>query len=322
MLKVCSFLPAVTQMLYDMDLEDHIYGVTFECPEIALKEKQPVVRCIFEGENYTSIEIDTFFSASKNEGKKLYYVDEQLLQEIAPDIIFTQETCDVCQIDMECTMAAVSNLEKQPQLISISPASLTDVFENAVTIAKALGKEAIAHEYLARLDVRIDAVIDTLRLAKVMPKRVMLMEWLAPIFNCGHWIPHQIGYAGGIDMLSNPSGDSIVTSWDKIVKYNPEILVIAPCGFTIERTLEEMHLLTEREAWNSLKAVKENKVYIADFDLFTQSSASTLVCGIELLTGLFHSEVLAVPEGLTGKCYQFSEEKSIVFRRTIKNEIH
>ncbi|MFS4456770.1 ABC transporter substrate-binding protein [Maribacter sp. 2304DJ31-5] len=301
MLKVCSFLPAVTQMLYDMGLDDHLYGITFECPELALKEKEPVVRCVLEGKDLSSKEIDALFSASKHQGKDLYYVDQPLLESIAPDIIFTQDMCDVCQIDMACTSAAVAHLEKQPQLFSISPASLNDVFGNAVTIARALGKEEVAYTYLAGLHDRIDMVIDALRKAKALPKRVLLMEWLEPIFNCGHWIPHQIGYAGGIDMLSNPSGDSIVTPWEKILKYDPEILVIAPCGFTIDRTLEEMHLLTQKEGWRTLKAVKEGNVFIADYDMFTQSSASTLVDGIELLAGIFHPDILEVPERIRFK---------------------
>lgn len=313
MLKVCSFLPAVTQMMYDMGLEDHLYGITFECPPQALAEKSPVVRCIFEGKNYTSLEIDAFFSASKNKGKQLYYVDEALLAEIAPDIIFTQDMCDVCQIDMACTSAAVANLEKQPELIAISPSSLHDVFDNALTIAKALGKEEIAYDYLAKLHTRIDVVIDKQRAAKVLPKRVLLLEWLAPIFNCGHWIPHQIAYAGGIDMMSNPSGDSIVTLWEKILKYDPEVLVIAPCGFTIERTLEEMHLLTEKEGWQQLKAVQTNQVFVADYDLFTQSSAGTLVAGIELLAGLFHPVIFTIPSKLQGKYHHFVEETTSVF---------
>ena len=310
MLTVCSFLPAVTQMLYDMGLEDHIHGVTFECPEVALQEKRPVVRCIFEGKKHTSLEIDAFFSASKNQGKKLYYVDEALLHEIAPDVIFTQDMCDVCQIDMACTSAAVANLEKQPVLISISPASLADVFDNALTIAKALGKEEVAYQYLAKLYDRLDLVVDALRASKAMPKRVLLMEWLAPIFNCGHWIPDQIAYAGGVDMLSNPSGDSTVTSWNKILKYDPAIMVIAPCGFTIERTLQEMHLLTKKEGWRNIKAVREGKVFVADFDLFTQSSASTLTSGIELLAHLFHPEALSISEQLAKKFHHFDKSKS------------
>ncbi|MEX0360478.1 MAG: ABC transporter substrate-binding protein, partial [Allomuricauda sp.] len=235
------------------------------------------------------------------QGKDLYYVDEPVLEKIAPDIIFTQDMCDICQIDTACTAAAVAKLDKQPELISISPESLEDVFTSAITIAKALGKEEIAYAYLNSLNKRIDVVVDALRASKALPKRIMLMEWLDPIFNCGHWIPHQIGYAGGIDMLSNPSGDSVVTPWDKILKYDPEILVVAPCGFTVKRTLEEMHILTSKKGWNDLKAVQENKVFIADFDMFTQSSANTLVNGIELLAGVFHPGAIQVPKHLTTK---------------------
>ncbi len=309
MIKVCSFLPAVTQMMYDMGLQDHLHGVTFECPSVALREKPPVVRCILEGKNYSSREIDALFSASKHQGKQLYYIDEPLLEAIAPDIIFTQDICDVCQIDTACTLAAAAKLEKQPELISISPESLSDVFNTAITIAAALGKEEKAYTYLEGLQRRIDVVIDGLRAHRVLPKRVMLLEWIDPLYNCGHWIPHQIAYAGGVDMLSNPSGDSIVTSWEKMVRYDPEVLVIAPCGFTTERTKEEIHLLTAKVGWENIKAVRDGQVFMADFELFTQSSAETLTRGIELLAGLFHPEVMSVPGPLRKK-YKRLEQAS------------
>src|SRR3954468_13312948 len=111
-MKACSFLPAATQMIYDMGLQDFLHGVTFECPPRALSEKQKIVRCILEGHQYSSAEIDRIFSASKAQGKSLYYVDEDLLQSIKPDIIFTQDVCEVCQIDPACTAAAVAKLEK------------------------------------------------------------------------------------------------------------------------------------------------------------------------------------------------------------------
>lgn len=305
MLKVCSFMPAVTQMLYDMGLQEHLYGITFECPPQALKEKKPVVRCILEGKNYTSKQIDVFFSESKKEGKKLYYVDEQALAEIAPDIIFTQDMCDVCQIDTECTAAAVANLDKQPELISISPMGFDDVFQNAVTIAKALDKEEVAYAYLIKLNDRVNHVMDTIIASKAPKKKVLLLEWLEPIYNCGHWIPHQIDFAGGVDILSNPSGNSGVISWEDILAYNPEVIVIAPCGFSMKRTMTEMHLLLLKDGWNSLEAVQNQQVFITDFDLFTQSSAGTLVDGIELLAGLFHPEVISVPTRLKRKYQKF-----------------
>ncbi|MDB2606648.1 ABC transporter substrate-binding protein [Zobellia sp.] len=305
--KVCSFMPAVTQMIYDMGLQDHLYGVTFECPPQALEEKKPVVRCILEGKNYSSKEIDVFFSESKKEGEKLYYVDEQALAEIAPDIIFTQDMCDVCQIDTECTAEAVAHLVKPPELISISPMGFDDVFQNAVTIAKAVDKEELAYAYLIKLNDRVNHVIDTVIASKAPKKRVLLLEWLEPLYNCGHWIPHQIDFAGGIDKLSNPSGNSGVISWDDILAYNPEVIVIAPCGFSMNRTLSEMHLLLLQDGWNSVEAVKQQQVFIADFDLFTQSSAGTLVDGIELLAGLFHPEAVAIPSRLQRKYQKFYE---------------
>lgn len=301
-MKACSFLPAATQMIYDMGLSHLLYGITFECPSIALEEKQKVVRCIMEGKTLSSTEIDTLFSASKREGKSLYYVDEPILQAIAPDLIFTQDTCEVCQIDTACTAAAVSKLPNVPALISLSPNSLQDVFDCAITIAKALKEESSAYRYLKPLQDRLDFIIDQLRIHKAPLKRVLLMEWIEPIYNCGHWIPHQIAYAGGVDMLSNPSGDSIVTQWEKITRYDPEILVIAPCGFHIERAREEIYLLEQKPGWKNLLAVKKNQVYLADFDLFTQPSASTLVCGVELLAALFHPTIFSVPEYLK-KCY-------------------
>jgi len=298
---VCSFLPAATKMIYDMGLQQYLHGVTFECPLQAVEEKPKIVRYVLEGKNYSSAEIDKIFSASKVQGKSLYYVDEELLQQIQPDIIFTQDVCVVCQIDTACTAAAVAKLKKQPQLIPLSPNNLTDVYKTAITVATALGKEETAYAYLASLQTRTDHILDTLRLNKMPLKRVMIMEWIEPVYNCGHWIPFQIAQAGGIDMLGNPAGDSVVTSWEKIVKYDPEVLVIAPCGFEVERTREEIQLLTQKQGWKQVTAVQTQQVYLADYDLFTQPSASTLVNGIELLAALFHPGLFSVPTHLQHK---------------------
>ena len=187
-MKVVSFLPAATKMIYDMGLQDYLHGVTFECPKEAANMPK-IVRCILEGKNYSSIEIDRIFSASKAQGKSLYWVDDELLESIAPDIVFTQDICEVCNIDTVCTETAVMKLSKQPTLVPLSPNNLKDVYDCAITIAKAIGKEEIALEYLANLQSKTDTILDTLRKHKAPLKRVMLMEWIEPIYNCGHWIP-------------------------------------------------------------------------------------------------------------------------------------
>lgn len=295
-------------MIYDMNLQHLLHGVTFECPPQALAEKSKVVRCVLEGKSYSSIEIDRIFSASKAQGKSLYYVDELQLSSIAPDVIFTQDVCEVCQIDTACTAAAVAKLDKQPELVALTPNTLQDVFSTAITIATALGHEEVAYLYLSSLQSRIDSIVDKQRANRLPPKRVMIMEWMEPVYNCGHWIPYQVAYAGGIDMLSNPGGDSIVILWEKIVRYDPEVLVIAPCGFNVQRSMQEIHVLTTKSEWNQLTAVRNRAVYIADYDLFTQPSAGTLTDGIEILAAIFNPSVFDVPQRLAHKCVSLLSE--------------
>lgn len=293
-MKVCSFLPAATQMIYDMNLQEYLCGVTFEC----VSDKPKVVRSYIEGNNYTSEEIDRIVSQSKAQGKSLYYIDEELLEIISPDIIFTQDVCDVCQIDTSYVQRSIYKLKKQPLIVPLIPRNLNDVYQNAITIATSLGKEEVAYQNLSELKKRTDKIIDALRENNAPLRRVMIMEWLDPIYNCGHWIPYQISQAGGVDMLSNPSGYSIITPWEKVKLYNPEVLVIAPCGFNLERAAKEIEILSSKEGWDDLLAVKNNEVYLADAEYFTQPSTK-LVDGIELLAALFHPTIFKVPQKLT-----------------------
>jgi iron complex transport system substrate-binding protein len=305
-MKACSFLPAATHMIQHLGLEDLLYGVTFECPS----DKPKIVRSHLEGNNYASEEIERIVSESKQSGKSLYYIDEDLLQQIAPDVIFTQDVCDVCQVETSYAERAIHKLNKQPLVVPLTPRSLDDVYANAILIAKTLEKEEAAYHLLASLKKRMDKIIDTLRANNAPLKRIMIMEWLDPIYNCGHWIPYQVSQAGGVDMLSNPSGYSVITPWEKIVRYNPEVLVIAPCGFNIERSAKEIGKLTCREGWNDLLAVKNNMVFLADADLFTCPSTH-LVDGIELLASLFHPELFPIESRFSDKFMNLESSKLV-----------
>ncbi|MCL6524257.1 MAG: ABC transporter substrate-binding protein [Thermoflavifilum sp.] len=307
-MKVCSFIPAVTQMIYDMGLQDMLYGVTFECPPQARAEKQVLVHCIWEGREWNGEEIDRMYSAAKASGQSIYWVEEELLQAIAPDIIFTQDVCEICQIDTRCTAAAIARLPKQPKLISISAADLDEVFESAILIAREMGREEAAYAYLSELRRRQDEILEKLYKQRMPLRKVALIEWLHPLYNCGHWIPFQIACAGGIDLLSHPRGDSIVMPVEKLIKYDPEIIVFAPCGYTVAQTRAELNRLRASGQglisdlnWQQLQAVRHHRVYLASYDLFTQPSASTLVDGICLLAGLFHPDLFTVPEHLQDK---------------------
>ncbi|MBC6410967.1 MAG: ABC transporter substrate-binding protein [Ekhidna sp.] len=307
-MKVCSFLPAVTQMIYDMGLERELYGVTFECPEMALKEKERVVRCVLEGTSYSSKEIDEIFSRSKADGESLYYINEDALQAIQPDLIFTQNTCEVCQIDTSCTSAAVAKLEKEVELVEISPDSFEDVIGAARLIAAKMGRLDAFYDYEQRLRNRIRSISNIITTKNLTHRKVSLIEWIDPIYNCGHWIPDQINLAGGDDALSNPCGDSYRITWEILKDHNPEVLVLAPCGYRTKRSLMDMPYLTEKKEWDDLMAVKNNEVYIIDFELFTQPSASTLVDGIELLAYVFHPEYFSLPSNLKDSVLKFDTQ--------------
>jgi iron complex transport system substrate-binding protein len=300
-MNACSFLPAATRMIYDMGLQEFLLGVTFECQAQALTEKPVVVRCMIDSNHSDSAEIDKMFSSVKANGESLYYIDEKVLKDINPEIIFTQDTCNVCQIDSKCTAAAISKLNKKPTVISLSPDNLEDVYGSARTIARALRQEKRAELYLDSLKKRTNTISDLLIRKNISDRPVMMIEWIDPVYNCGHWIPEQISLAGGFDHLGNRGGHSEAILWEKVLNYNPEVLLIAPCGFDAERTIREMHLLTERPGWNSLRSVRSDQVYLIDFDLFTQPSAGTLTDGIELLAALIHPDHFSVPPHLATK---------------------
>lgn len=295
-MKVCSFLPAATSMIYELGLEDYLYGVTFECPS----DKPKVVRSHLEGKNLTSVEINQTVKEYMDANKNLYYVDIELLQEVQPDIIFTQHVCNVCQIGTSYVEEVVKSLPKKPKIIALVPHRLDDIYDNLLLIARELNEKARGQARLAELKQRELHIAEKLRQNDLLPKTVMLIEWIEPIFNCGHWIPDQIERAGGYDPLGNPGGHSRPTELDAVVNSNPEVIVIAPCGFTPERAMQEINALEQRDGWNELQAVQTQQIYIVDGDLFTRPS-TTLVEGIELLAALFHPTHFEIPAGVRDK---------------------
>jgi iron complex transport system substrate-binding protein len=288
-MRACSFLPASTRMIYELGLEDRLYGVTFECAS----DKPKVVRSKLEGRTLTSAEIDRLVADTAARGETLYYLDDDLLEAAAPDVIFTQHVCDVCQIGTSYVERAAAKLPKPPRIVPLVPRRLADVFGNVGTIAGEMGAPERAAALVARANERIDRVVDALRAARARPTRVMVMEWLDPIYNCGHWIPDQIALSGGSDALSAPGGYSVAIDWEKVRLYDPEVLVVAPCGFDVERASQEIGRLTERPGFSELAAARHGRVFVADANLFTQPSVTQLTSGIELLAHLFHPAIFA-----------------------------
>ncbi|XP_060084670.1 uncharacterized protein LOC132563931 [Ylistrum balloti] len=296
-----SFLPAATQTILDLNAKHCLRGVTFECPESARRDLPIIVHCHLDVEHTTSQDIDRLFSSYAQTGKPLYWVDDQKLQLAAPEVVFTQDVCDICQIDTKCTQASLDKLSIMPEIIRLTPQSLDDVFMDASRIASAIGQHERGQQFITNLRTRLQIIVETLRKHQAPLRRVSLLEWLDPIYNCGHWIPEQLAYAGGIDMLSHPRGDSIRIDWETIRRYDPEIICLAPCGFDVTRSLQELEPFMQLPGLQDLQAWQQDTIFVLDYTYFTQPSIRTNVEGIELLAHLFHPELFPepVPEGDT-----------------------
>lgn len=299
-MKACSFLPAATQIIYELGLEDILVGVTFEC----LSNKPKVVRSYLEGHDLSSHDIDALVSHYKAENKSLYYIDEDLLATLCPTLIFTQDVCEVCQIETSQVQRAVAKLGTSLILVPLLPRTLEDVFHNISTIACFLQQSAAGECLVASLRKRITQLTANLQTNRAPIKNVLFLEWMDPFYHCGHWIPDQIALAHGHDELGNQGGYSGVVSFEQLAYHNPEVIFIVPCGFDPARAVKEAPILCQHAGWEHLKAVQQNQVYFLDAQYFTQPS-STLVDGIELLAGLLHPTLFEIPDRLKNAYLRF-----------------
>lgn len=298
MKRACSFLPAATQMIHDLGLEAHLHGVTFEC-----RSDQPkIVRSRLEGRTLSSAEIDREVRETEAAGETLYYLDHELLRRAAPDVVFTQHVCNVCQIGTSYVERAVANLPTVPELVPLVPKCLRDVEGNLREIARVLERPDAAEKLINACHKRLDDVAARLRAARTPRRSVSFIEWIDPLFHCGHWIPDQLALAGGDDAMACPAAHSRQGDWAGLRAYDPEVIVVAPCGFDVSRARQEAAVLTKREGFSQMRAARSGQVYAVDADLFTQPSLSTLVEGVELLAHLFHPTVCPPPAALGSQC--------------------
>jgi iron complex transport system substrate-binding protein len=296
-MRACSFLPAATELVKALGLESSLVGATFECEVAATVPR--VVRSVLEGRDLASGEIDDAVRAAAASGETMYRIDEALLREASPDVIFTQHLCNVCQIGTATAEAAIAAWETRPRIVPLVPHRLTDVWACVRTVARELGNEPAADRLLASLAIRLAAIDSAVGMgAGVLRREILFVEWLDPLFRAGHWIPDQVEAAGGVDRLAVPGGRSGILAWDEVLAYDPETIVAAPCGLTLEQAAAEARTaLGGLAGWDQLRAVRSGRVYVADANLFTMPSVG-LADGVELLAALFHPERVPLPERL------------------------
>lgn len=286
--RIVSFLPSATEMICALDLGDRLLGRSHECdfPGEAL-EKSIVVRNALPIETMSLAEIDHAVSARLREGKSLYQVDEKLIREIAPDLVVTQDLCQVCAPSGNEISLVLKTLPNKPQILWLTPKSLAGIFDNLRELGEATGRMDKAAALIAEAKARIARVAERTR-AQARP-RVFCMEWLDPVYCCGHWVPEMVEIAGGEDTLGRKGSDSVRIGWDAVVDWKPEILVVMPCGFGLEKAVEQTRaFLDHLPDADRIPAVRNNRVFAVNANCYFARPGPRVVEGIELLAHLIH----------------------------------
>lgn len=290
-MRVCSLLPGATEIAFALGLGDDVVGVTHECdypPEA--RDKPIVVRSLIDADSMTSLEIEHCVKERVRSHKGLYVIDEARLRDAAPDVILTQGLCDVCAIDYDHVVRAAENLPHNPQIVSLAPHCLTDILADVMRVGAATERHDYAENLIRDLERRVSAVRERTALSSSRP-RVACIEWLEPIYAAGHWVPELVDLAGGHDGLGQTGAPSAKIAWQKVVDFAPELIVLMPCGFDLQRTLREAPALAKLDGWHTLPAVKSSRVYAVNGHAFFSRPGPRLIEGLEILAALIHPEL-------------------------------
>ncbi|HEY4138051.1 MAG TPA: cobalamin-binding protein [Casimicrobiaceae bacterium] len=286
--RIVSFLPAATEMACALGLADQIIGVSHECDyPHGMREKPVVVRNALDLAQLAPSEIDRVVSTTVGEGNNLYAVDEPLLRSLAPDIILTQDLCQVCAPSGSDVTRVIGSLRPSPDVLYFTPRTMADVDSDLQMLGDATGRRAEADAIIASNRARLESVAAKLQHIRHRP-RVFFAEWVDPIFCAGHWVPEMIALAGGDDPLGRSGSDSVRVSWDDVVASAPEVIIIAPCGYSMAAALEQVELFASKPEWSTLPAVQDGRVFAVDANSYFARPAPRLVDGVELLAHLFH----------------------------------
>ena len=265
-MRICSLLPSATEIVYALGLGGQLAGVSHACDYPHEAATKPMVsRSMRQITHLSSEEIDGIVRQARANSNPLYWIDGDLLRELQPDLIITQELCDVCAISSGSVFeTAAEVLDYRPEILTIRPNLVTDILQNVRNIASAAGVAERGLELAESLQSRIDDIVHAVSDEGSRPK-VVCLDWLDPLRNTGQWVPELVELAGGEEGLAVAGGLSRELTWDEIVAYAPEYVMVMPCGFDPDRVrMEASEKLSKLKAWSDLPAVRMDQVFLFD----------------------------------------------------------
>jgi iron complex transport system substrate-binding protein len=294
-MRIVSLLPSATEILFALGLEQDVVGVSHECDFPAQVRTKKIVIHSRIPHDASPAEIDRLVREFVSRGESLYAVDAQALQDLAPDLIVTQDLCHVCAASPDDLATALARFGRRPEVLCLNPQDLGDVWRDILWVGEETGRGPRAEALVKQIGERLGAVESQLASAPERP-RVGFLEWLQPFYIGGHWVPEMIELAGGEDLFGTKGTPSFRITLDDLVEAAPEILLIAPCGYSAEQVRNEVRTMTFPQEWHAIPAVRNGRVYGLEANSYFSRPGPRLVSGIEALAKLFHPAVEVSPK--------------------------
>ncbi len=290
-MKIATLLPSATEIVCALGLERDIVAVSHECDYPPEVRGRPVAVHPSIDAALSSREIDAQVEAALRRGDPLYRVDADVLRAAEPDLVITQDLCEVCALPSLDVEAAAAHLPRPPAIVRLHPHTLDDILGDIVRVGAAAGRPDAAGRLVDGLRARVAAVR---RVVRDRPRpRVCCMEWLDPPFCAGHWMPELVECAGGREVIGRPGRPSFRVGWDEVARAAPDVVVLTVCGFDVARTVAEARGLAARAEWRRLPAVLAGRVYATDGSSFFSRSGPRVVDGVEILAAILHPDAAA-----------------------------
>ena len=282
MSRIVSFLPAGTEMVHALGAGNELVGRSHECDYPSSVTKLPVVsRPTLDLDGASPDAIDRAVAERMDSGDTLYRIDEVLLRDLKPDVILTQNLCRVCAPSGDELTRAVRKFDLRPEVLFLTPRNVAEIVDNILAVGRAIGRTEEAESLVRDHEERLTKV--RAAVAGAPTRRVVFLEWTEPLFCGGHWVPEMISLAGGNDPLGRPGEDSVRMNWDDVARAEPEMIIVSPCGYRLERAAE-----LARE----LPRISDAAVYAVDANAYFARPGPRVVEGVELLAHLFHPDLV------------------------------
>lgn len=293
--RIVSLLPSATEIVCALGLEAELVGITHECdypPQVSGLPR--LTRSRISHETMTSAEIDHAVRSQLDGHGSIYDLDEKNLRELRPDLIITQELCEVCAVSYKTVSRAARMFETDVRVISLEPNTIADIFDNIHAVGQLTGREREAEKLVSQLGARLGRLEEATAALKSRPRTLML-EWLEPPFSPGHWVPEQVRLAGGDHAFGSAGSKSVTTTAEQIREYAPEVIVLIPCGYYKEDILRQLPQARLPEGFLDLPAVRREEVWAVDATSYFSRPGPRVVDGAEILARILHPALFGTP---------------------------